>query len=124
LQTYDEGQRATDAIPFLDSVYDVLCLMGGNLLVGTLRPDVVDRWRDHYAGALAQLEADGLQLIADDEERHMVRRSHSNGEAAHDHTPFEGVRSDSDLDTYDGGDAFPTVDEFAAEAAFVDDDED
>lgn len=115
LQTYDEAGRADDAVTFLDNVYDVLCLMGGNLLVGDLRSDVVDRWRAQHAKTLTQLEADGLALVSDDEERHMVRRAENGGAQGRASAPFDGAGIDDD--------AFPSVDAFAAEAAFVDEDD-
>lgn len=68
LQTYDDADRATDAIPFLDESYEILCLMVGNILVGVTRSDSGERWETCYRNALEKLTSAGLTLVRDESE--------------------------------------------------------
>ena len=66
LQSYDEAARANDSVAFLEDAYEILCLMVGDLIVGTVRPGVVQKWKERYARAIEDLEADGLTLVDDE----------------------------------------------------------
>jgi len=81
LQTYEEADQAEDAIPFLDESYQILCLMVGNILVGSRRNDAIGKWESCYHQALEDLTSRGLALVADEGE-----------------TPFHERRAQSDRD--------------------------
>jgi hypothetical protein len=65
LQSYENAGRSNDAIPFLDEAYDILCFMVGDLIVGKIRPGVLDKWRQRYQKALSDMEAQGVALVED-----------------------------------------------------------
>ncbi len=65
LQTYESAGRARDALPFLDGAYDVLCGIVGEVMGGAVRPQVLDKWHEHYAKALEAIEGAGLTLVDD-----------------------------------------------------------
>ena len=67
LQSYTEGGRAGDSVEFLEDAYELLCLMVGDLIVGSVRPGVVEKWKERYARAVEDLEAAGLTLVDDDD---------------------------------------------------------
>ena len=67
LQTYESADRARDALPFLDGAYDLLCGIVGEVMGGGVRPQVLDKWQDHYVDALAAIKAAGLKLVDDNE---------------------------------------------------------
>lgn len=66
LQSYDEGGDASGAVAFLQDAYEILCLMVGDLIVDNVRSGVMDKWRERYARAVADLEQSGHSLIDDD----------------------------------------------------------
>lgn len=63
LQTYENAGRATECVQFLSEAYDILSLMVGDLIVGEVRPGVMQKWQECHAKALSTLEAAGLTLI-------------------------------------------------------------
>jgi hypothetical protein len=67
LQSYSEAGRAHDSVVFLEDAYELLCLMVGDLIVGSVRPGVIQKWRERYARAIEDLEAAGLTLVNDDD---------------------------------------------------------
>ncbi len=95
LQTYEDAERAVDCVPFLSAAYDILSLMVGDLIVGEVRPGVLQKWQDCYAKALEAVEAAGLTLIEDveeDEEDHAADSELETDAAAHQPAntiPFE-----------------------------------
>ena len=66
LQTYEESGCAADCVPFLADSYEILCLMVGDLIVGSVRTGVMEKWRRRYERALADIGASGLVLVQDD----------------------------------------------------------
>lgn len=65
LQTYENAGRANECVPFLADSYEVLLLMAGDLIVNRRRSGVIRKWRERYAIAVEDLEANGLQLVRD-----------------------------------------------------------
>lgn len=66
LQSYDEGGDASGCVAFLQDAYEILCLMVGDLIVDNVRSGVMDKWRERYARAVAELEQSGHSLIDED----------------------------------------------------------
>jgi len=66
LQSYENGQSANMAIPFLNESYEMLCLMVGDLIVNNERSGVMSKWRDRYSQAVLDLQRAGLALVEDD----------------------------------------------------------
>lgn len=67
LQSYSEAGRAGHSVAFLEDAYEILCLMVGDLIVGSVRAGVVQKWSDRYRRAVEDLEAEGLRLVDDEE---------------------------------------------------------
>ena len=67
LQTYESAGQARDALPFLHGAYDLLCGIVGEVMGGDVRPQVLDKWQDHYAKALKAINVAGLALVDDNE---------------------------------------------------------
>ncbi|MEK7792879.1 MAG: hypothetical protein AAB353_00030 [Candidatus Hydrogenedentota bacterium] len=65
LQTYEDGGRATECVPFLEDAYEILCLMVSDLIVDTITPSVRDKWRGRYESALLDVNLAGLSLASD-----------------------------------------------------------
>lgn len=65
LQTYEDGGRAVDCVPFLEDAYEILCLMLSDLIVDTISPSVRDKWRGRYESALLDVRLAGLTLASD-----------------------------------------------------------
>ncbi|HPO85614.1 MAG TPA: hypothetical protein PLN86_07155 [Candidatus Hydrogenedentes bacterium] len=68
LQSYEDAGRANQAASFLGDSNELLCLMVGDLIVGRIRPGVVEKWRQRYERALRELEEAGIPLVTDEEE--------------------------------------------------------
>ncbi len=68
LQTYEDAGCAHLSVPFLSESYELLCLMVGDLIVGDVRPGVMNKWRERYAQAVADVRASGLTLVYDEDE--------------------------------------------------------
>jgi len=68
LQSYEDGGRARECVSFLQDSYEILCLMVGDLIVDNVRSGVLQKWRDRYQQALAELAKAGLSLVEDEEE--------------------------------------------------------
>ncbi len=66
LQSYENGQSANLAIPFLNDSYEMLCLMVGDLIVKNERSGVMGRWRTRYDKAVTDLDACGFALVEDE----------------------------------------------------------
>lgn len=67
LQTYEQARCAHLCIRFLKDSYSILCSMLDDLIVGNVRPAVMQEWRHHYNTVVAEIEAAGLTLVRDDE---------------------------------------------------------
>ena len=63
LKTYQDAGRAIECVPFIEDSYEILCLMAGDLIVDKVRSGVMQKWRDRYEMALAELAAAGLVLV-------------------------------------------------------------
>ncbi|MBI5095180.1 MAG: hypothetical protein HZB26_22440 [Candidatus Hydrogenedentes bacterium] len=72
LQTYEDSGCAHDCVPFLADSYEILCLMVGDLIVGSVRSGVMEKWRRRYERAVSDIGAAGLKLVED----------HGNGSSA------------------------------------------
>lgn len=67
LSSYEAQGRANDCLEFLGDSYEILCNLVGDLITGSLRPTVVQRWNDRHAQALEELSAAGIPLIDGEE---------------------------------------------------------
>ena len=67
LESYEEGGRVEDCLPFLQDGYEILCLMVGDLIVDNVRSGVMDKWRIRYEIAVEELLKSGLELVQDEE---------------------------------------------------------
>lgn len=65
LQSYENADQATDALPFLEGAYEILCSIVGELMSGGVRPEVLDAWMDEYNAAVQALTDAGLKLVDD-----------------------------------------------------------
>jgi hypothetical protein len=65
LQSYDEAGDASGCVAFLQDAYEILCLMVGDLIVDNFRSGVMDKWRERYLRAVADLEHLGYTVIDD-----------------------------------------------------------
>lgn len=115
LQTYEDAGRATECVQFLSEAYDVLSLMVGDLIVGEVRPGVMQKWRECHGKALSNLEASGLTLIEienDEEEEEAEYQEASQPAEVLNTVPFELPPLDDydeDVEEQAAGDA-PTLD--------------
>lgn len=66
LQSYENVNVAHMSIPFLNDSYEVLCLMVGDIIVNNQRSGVMDKWRERYEHAVAELTKAGYPLVQDD----------------------------------------------------------
>ncbi len=69
LHSYERANAASLCISFLKDSYEILSLMVGDLIVDTVRAGVKQKWREHYAKAVQELEAHGIVLVMDEEEQ-------------------------------------------------------
>ena len=67
LQSYEDADRQRESLPFLGASYELLCLMAGDLMVDSVRPSVMSKWREHYAMEVVHLAGVGVRLIQDDD---------------------------------------------------------
>lgn len=113
LQSCEDAGLAEEALPFLEDSHDLLAMIAVDLSVGTLRPGVMDRWREHYHDALQDLEEQGIDVIADDDgqpERAAVSASVPRQATADENgMPFTPVSVTPPA--LDPGDALPVLDE-------------
>ncbi|HOZ46983.1 MAG TPA: hypothetical protein PLO37_16735 [Candidatus Hydrogenedentes bacterium] len=65
LRTYESAGYAHLCVPFLSEGHEILCLMVGDLIVGSVRVGVLQKWRSCYAMATEEIEAAGLRLADD-----------------------------------------------------------
>lgn len=66
MQSYENAGCAHMCASFLNESYEILCLMVGDLIVNKVRQSVLDKWRERYEQAVAELTAAGLTLVEDD----------------------------------------------------------
>lgn len=95
LQSYEDAGQANRAAAFLADSNELLCLMVGDLIVGRIRPGVVDKWRQRYERALKELDEADIPLVMDEEGAGVPARS-SGYEAAPEAQPSDADRSDQD----------------------------
>ena len=67
LHSYEQVGKAGLCVPFLKDSYELLSLMVGDLIVDTVRAGVKQKWREHYAKAVEELESRGIALVEDEE---------------------------------------------------------
>ena len=72
LRSYEKEGCANYSIAFLKDTHSILSMMVGNLIVGAVRGDVIQRWRDRFEAALKEIEGAGLTLVLDEEEREVL----------------------------------------------------
>lgn len=65
LQSYENVGTAHLCVSFLNESYEILSLMVGDLIVNNVRSGVMDKWRERYRRAVADLSAAGLTLVQD-----------------------------------------------------------
>lgn len=68
LHSYENVGMARSCVPFLNESYEILSLMAGDLIVNNVRSGVMDKWRERYRRAVADLSAAGLTLVQDEED--------------------------------------------------------
>lgn len=111
LQTYESAGRARDALPFLNGAYDILCGIVGEVMGGGVRPQVLDKWQDHYTKALEAIRSAGLSLV-DEEKGEDSSDSEVRASTQDKATPFEFPQLGAEDDRNgDQGSALPILDE-------------
>ncbi|MDK1020257.1 MAG: hypothetical protein QGD90_01295 [Candidatus Hydrogenedentes bacterium] len=111
LQTYESAGRARDALPFLDGTYDILCGIVGEVMGGGLRPQVLDKWQEHYMKALEAIKSAGLSLM-DDGDAEDSSKAEGRSSTRDEAMPFEFPQLDADGDgNGDQGSELPALDE-------------
>ena len=128
LQTYEDAQDAGDCVTFLAESYDILCLMVGDLIVGGIRPGVLQKWEALYDRALDEVQTAGLTLVQDGEERVAsvqaatdIADSEFDAEKPEPVSPFDMPTAEA-VAADDAEDSLPTLDDLpplADEAAAV-----
>jgi len=68
LQSYENGGCADRCVPFLNDSYEILSVMVCDLIVNKVRSGTMEKWRERYRLAVAELMAEGLTLVQDDNE--------------------------------------------------------
>jgi hypothetical protein len=68
LHSYDRVGRRSESIPFLNSSYEILSLMVGDLILDKVKSSVVLKWKELYKKALDDLQRAGIPLAEDDDE--------------------------------------------------------
>ncbi len=109
LQSCEDAGLAEEALPFLEDSHDLLAMIAVDLSVGTLRPGVMDRWREHYHDALQDLEEQGIDVVTDDGEPERAAAVPRQTAADEDGMPFTPVGVTPSA--VDPGDALPVLDE-------------
>jgi hypothetical protein len=71
LHSYEQVGKAGLCVVFLKDSYELLSLMVGDLIVDTVRAGVKQKWREHYAKAVEELESRGIVLVEDEESEAM-----------------------------------------------------
>ncbi len=66
LQSYEDAGASSQAVPFLQDSYEILCLMVGDIIVDNVRSGVMNKWRQRYNHALNDLSRHGVTLIDDE----------------------------------------------------------
>lgn len=66
LYSYEKAHAADQCIYFLKDSYEILCLMVGDLIVGSVRSGVMKKWQDRYERGLDELASAGISLVDDD----------------------------------------------------------
>jgi predicted nucleic acid-binding Zn-ribbon protein len=84
LQSYEDAELPEDALPFLEDSHDLLAMIVVDLGTGSLRPGVVDRWREHYHSALQDLEEQGVEVVADEDPNPAPASAETRGRAVDD----------------------------------------
>lgn len=67
LHSFDSAGRRRECIPFLNSSYEILSLMVGDLIVDKVRSGVIQKWKDLYGNTLTVMNKAGITLIEDEE---------------------------------------------------------
>jgi len=68
LQSYENNKQSEKSLPFLNKSYEVLCLMAGDLIVGSVRQGVREQWNDLFRKQMEFMEGNGIVLIQDEDE--------------------------------------------------------
>ena len=75
LHSYDSVGRHRESIPFLNSSYEILSLMVGDLIVDKVRSGVIQKWKELYRNTVESLEKSGIPLVQDEEEAERSEKS-------------------------------------------------
>lgn len=67
LQSYENGDKAGQAAPYLVEAYDIMCALVSDAMSDTSQPELVNQWRTRYQKEVAALEMAGFELVTDDD---------------------------------------------------------
>lgn len=118
LQSCEDAGAARLAVPFLADSYEMLCLMVGDLIVGKVRPGVLQKWMQRYQAAVDDLAAANIPLVQDEQEERAprIRAAVEEPVAAAAGKPFSFVGPSTESDTRSAAEAGPATDESATAA--------
>jgi predicted nucleic acid-binding Zn-ribbon protein len=68
LKSYEDAGQPSECVGFLEDSYEILCLMVGDILVGTVRSAAMKKWRERHDRAVEDLAAAGITLVVDAQE--------------------------------------------------------
>ena len=66
LQTYENAQIASEAIPFLQDAYDAMCRLVGDIVIEKTTDETMSHWATIYSKYLDEISAEGLELFDDE----------------------------------------------------------
>ena len=66
LQTYENAQTASEAIPFLQDAYDAMCRLVGDIVIEKSTDETMSHWATIYSKCLDEISAEGLELFDDE----------------------------------------------------------
>lgn len=74
LHSYEIVGRHKECIPFLNTSYEILSLMVGDLIVDKVRPGVIQKWKDLFSKTVEDMTRAGITLVVDEEEEEPPRQ--------------------------------------------------
>lgn len=90
LQTYENAGTPGHCVSFLGDAHEILCLMVGDIIVDTIRPEANEQWLTCYRNALDAIETAGLTLAQDDQD---VSQSEKEGGAVGQEQAYDATNS-------------------------------
>lgn len=67
LQSYENGDKAGQAAPYLVEAYDIMCALVSDAMGDNSQPELAAQWRTRYQKEVAALEMAGFELVNDDD---------------------------------------------------------